>query len=451
MAISGIGSYNYQYANALNQMRWSDYTTNTTKAAEETKKKVESGSSYTGSTKSVYSSTNSFLRNYQSELTALEAAASKLSFGSSKNVFTDFEAASTNESVATVKGNWRLNGNTDITLNVMSLAQAQKNVSEAHYSQEQVEAGADMEFEITGATGKTAAISISSTNEDGTAKTYNQMYQDAVRVINANSDLGVRATVSNEEGKVSLVLTAKNTGEANGFTVKGNTGSAARIETAAVDAQNAVYDVTENGYTQTYSSSTNNITLDYGRIDAQLKSTGETQVYTGVDEDKVVSAVKDLVDRYNSVSAMLSANSDRGSGAAAHLASFKRGMADEKTLKALGISYDKDGKMHLNEDELKEALREDYAWTSETIGGQFGIAQKAASRADQALSDSVQSIVDKDLSAGQQNSEGETSATAALEKGISSSSFQYFSAFARGGAFNLSNYYAVGMLLNTLA
>lgn len=449
MAISGISSYNYQYASALNQMRWSDYTTSASKKAEETKDKVTSGSS-TSSAK-LTSGTDNFLRNYQSELTALEAAASKLSFGSTKNVFTDYEAASTNESVASVKGNWRLNGNTDITLNVMSLAQAQKNVSESHYSQEEVEVGADMELEITGATGKTASISISSTNEDGSARTYNQMYQDAVKAINANSDLGVRATVSNEEGRISLVLTAKNTGEANGFTVKGNAGAAAGIENASTNAQDAVYSVTENGYTQTYSSSTNNITLDYGRIDAQLKETGETQVYTGVDEDKVVSAVKDLVDKYNSVSSMLSANSGRGSGAASHLSSFQRGMADKKTLKALGITYDDYGKMHLDEDALKEALRKDYAWTSEAIGGQFGIAQKAASRADQALSDSVQSIVDKDLSTGQQSSESGASDAVASGKGISSSSFQYFSAFARGGAFNLSNYYAVGMLLNTLA
>ena len=176
----------------------------------------------------------------------------------------------------------------------------------------------------------------------------------------------------------------------------------------------------------------------------------KTQVYTGVDEDKVVSAVKDLVDKYNSVSSMLSANSGRGSGAATHLSSFQRGMADKKTLKALGITFDDYGKMHLDEDTLKESLRKDYAWTSEAIGGQFGIAQKAASRADQALSDSVQNIVDKDLSKGQESSDSGLGA-AASGKGISSSSFQYFSAFARGGAFNLSNYYAVGMLLNTLA
>ncbi len=453
MAISGIGSYNYQYASSLNQMRWLEYSKNSASAAEEAKKKLESGSSSssTSSVKSSYSSTESFLRDYQSELTALESAASKLIYGNSKNVFTDFKAASTNEDVATVKGNWRLNGNTDITLNVTSLAQAQKNESAAHYSQEKVEAGADMEFKITGASGMSAEISISSTNKDGSARTYNDMYQDAAKAINANSHLGVRATVSNVEGKVSLVLTAKDTGESKGFTVEGKTGAAAGIENASVAAQDAVYSVTENGYTQEYRSSTNDITLDYGRIDAKLKATGETNVYTGVDEDDVVAAVKDLVDKYNSVTSMLSANAGRGSGAASHLASFQRGMADKKTLAAIGINFDEYGKMHVDEDKLKESLENDYNWTRDMIGGQFGIAQKAATRADSALSDSVQSIVDKDLSNGQGSGSDSDSVTSAVTKGIGSSSFQYFSSFARGGAFNLSNYYAVGMLLNTLA
>lgn len=454
MAISGIGSYNYQYASSLNQMRWLEYSKSSTSAAEEALKKLESSSSSssTSSVKSSYSSTESFLRDYRSELTALESAASKLIYGNGNSVFTDYKAASTNENVATVKGNWRLNGNTDITLNVTSLAQAQKNESAAHYSQEKVEAGADMEFKITGASGKSAEISISSTNQDGSARTYNDMYQEAAKAINANSDLGVRATVSNVEGKISLVLTAKETGEAKGFTVEGKMGAADGLEKASVAAQDAVYTVTENGYTQSYRSSTNDITLDYGRIDAQLKSTGETNVYTGVDEDDVVAAVKDLVDKYNSVSSMLSANSGRGSGAASHLASFERGMADKKTLKAIGINFDEYGKMHVDEDKLKESLEKDYAWTRDVIGGQFGIAQKAATRADSALSDSVQSIVDKDLSNAQQGTGSSSdSAASAVTKGISSSSFQYFSAFARGGAFNLSNYYTVGMLLNTLA
>ena len=448
MAITGINGYsNYQYQNTLNLLRLSS-TANSSKAIEAIKKlssTSSSSSSSTSSAKKTFASTTDFLTSYQSELTALESVAAKLSSSSSKNVFTDFQAASTDEGVATVKGNWRLNGDTDITLNVQSMAQAQKNVSKSHYATETVEPGADMELKITGAKGTSVSVSVSSTNENGSAKTYNQMYQDAAKAINAQSDLGVRASVSNVDGKVSLVLTAKNTGEANGFTVTGSAGAADGIENAALAAQDAVFTVTENGYSQTYSSSTNNVSLDYGRIDAQIRGTGETKVYTGVDEDEVVSAVKNLMDRYNSVTSILEGNSGRGTGAAAHLAAFKRGMADEKTLKAIGITYGEDGRMQLDEDKLKEALEKDYEWTKETLGGQFGIAERAASRADTALSDSVQSIVNKDLSSATSESQSGSAAD------FKSSGFQYFNHFARSGAFNLSNYYAVGMLLNTMA
>lgn len=447
MAISGISSFNYQTELMLNRLRWSNSSSKSTGSTTTSSSTDKTSSS---SSTSTYSSTGAFLTSYQKELLGLESAAAKLQATNSKNVFNDYKAASTNEDVATVKGNWRLNGDTEISLNVQSLAQAQKNVSDSHYSQEKVEAGADMNLKITGSSGLAADISVSSTNKDGSAKTYNQMYQDAAKEINANSQLGVRATVENVDGKVSLVLTAKNTGEKGGFTVEGEEGAAAGIKSAALNAQDAVYSVTEKGNTQTFTSSTNKISLDYGRIDAELKSTGDSIIYTGVDEDDVVSAVKDLVDSYNSVSSMLSANSGRGTGVASHLESFKRGMADEKTLNAIGISFDKNGKMQLDEDKLKEALETDYEWTKNIISGQYGIAEKAAAKADKALSDSVQSIVDKDLSTGQ-SSDSNNSSNAFSASGINSSSFQYFASFARGGAFNLSNYYAVGMLLNTLA
>lgn len=439
MAVNGIygsNGYNpYQYQNTLNMLRLASVK-GTSGQAVSPVKRVSSVESSSGS----YTDIQKFLNSYQSELAGLEETASKLSDSSSKNVFNDYQAASSDENVAVVKGNYKLRGDTDIALDVQSVAQAQQNASSAHYSQETVEPGADMEFQVAGAHG-TASVSVSSTNDNGTAKTYNQMYQEAADAVNSRPDSGVKASVSNVNGKVSLVLTAKDTGEAKGFTVSGNTGAADGLDTALSEARDAVYTVTENGYSQTYQSDTNKVSLDYGRIDAELKGTGETNVYTGIDEDKVVSAVEDLVKSYNSVTKLLDENSSRGTGAAAHLSSFKRGMADAKTLKALGIAYDKDGDMQLDKEALKDALETDYEGTKSLIGGQFGIAEKASARADRALSDSVQRVVSNDLA----------SAAEEEQDSGSSSVFQYFSSFSRSGPYNLSNFYTVGLLLNTMA
>lgn len=441
MTVNGIYGYNsYSYQTTMNMLRLSSVKS-FSGAVSPVQRIPKLSSSAPSSAASAFTDIQDFLKSYESELTGLESAASKLMLSSRNNVFQDYQAGSTDESVATVSGSYRLNADLNMDLDVQSLAQAQKNVSGERYAMEKVQAGADMNFEIQGSSGM-AAISVSSTNANGTARTYNEMYQDAAKAINAQSDLGVKASVSNVDGKVSLVLTAKDTGERNGFTVTGDMGAAAGAEVASVQAQDAVYTVTENGYSQTQRSSSNKVSLLYGKIDAELKGTGKTNVYTGVDEDEIVSAVKDLVKQYNSVSNLLKDNADRGTGAAAHLASFNRGMADEKTLKSLGITYDKDGQLQVDEEKLKSALETDFEGIVSLIGGQYGMAEKAASRADSALSDSVQRIVNNSLGSPVQQSD---------PQGGSFSQYQYFSNFASRGAFHLSNYYTVGMLLNTMA
>ena len=438
MTVNGISGSYYQYQNTLNMLQLSSARQSSRYQA------VEPVSQVTSATYS--SSVQNFLSNYQKELTSLESVASKLMINSSKNVFNDFEVASTNSDVVDVSATYKLKGDTDISLDVQTLAQKQQNTSTAHFGAEQVAAGDDMNFDILASDGKRISVTVGSMNENGTAKTYHQMYQEAAASINAQAGRSARASVANVDGKVSLVLTSGKEGEAGGFTISGETGAAAGIENAAVQAQDAVYSVTENGVTTTYQSASNKISLDYGRIEAQLKKTGESTIYTGSDEDKVVSSVKDLMDGYNSVQSLLEGNASRGIGATAHAQAFGRGMAAEKTLNAIGISYNKDGKMELDEDKLKEALEKDFNGTKEILGGQFGIAEKVASRTDMALSDSVQRIVSNDLG---ESTKSETAVS--KNQSYDRSGYQSFYNFVKSGPYNLGNYYAVGLLLNTLA
>ncbi len=446
MSISGIsGGYGYGYSSTINNLlSLNSLKTTSSYSAVQAANKVSS----TNSNTSAYSSVTSFLKDYQSELTGLEAAAAKLQMSSSSNVFSDLEAGSTDEAVATASKTWRLQAGTDINLEVHATAQAQKNVSAAQTAVDQAEE--DMEFEIAGPKG-TQKVSISSTNANGTKKTYNQMFQEAAKAINADSKAsGVRASVEKKDGKVSLVLTGKETGEANSFTVTGKTGAAEGLENVVNNAQDALYTVTQDGQTQTFSSATNKVSVDYGRIEVELKKEGSTNIYAGVDADKITSAVQDLVDSYNSVTNLLEQNAGRGAGTAAHLSSFQRGMAHEKTLKAVGISTNKAGDLVLDKDKLLEALQKDYEGTMDILGGQFGLAENAAQKADRALSDSVQRIVSNDLG-GKTTSGGNSGNSSSGNTGVSGNQYTYFANFAASGAYNLMNYYAVGMLLNTMA
>ena len=124
-------------------------------------------------------------------------------------------------------------------------------------------------------------------------------------------------------------------------------------------------------------------------------------------------------------------------------------MAHEKTLKAVGISTNKAGDLVLDKEKLQEALQKDYEGTMDILGGQFGLAENAAQKADRALSDSVQRIVSNDL--GGKTSSGGSGSSAGGNTGITGNQYTYFANFAASGAYNLTNYYAVGMLLNTTA
>lgn len=233
MTVNGISGSYYQYQNTLNMLQLSSARQSSRYQA------VEPVSQVTSATYS--SSVQNFLSNYQKELTSLESVASKLMINSSKNVFNDFEVASTNSDVVDVSATYKLKGDTDISLDVQTLAQKQQNTSTAHFGAEQVAAGDDMNFDILASDGKRISVTVGSMNENGTAKTYHQMYQEAAASINAQSGRSARASVANVDGKVSLVLTSGKEGEAGGFTISGETGAAAGIENAAVQAQDAVY------------------------------------------------------------------------------------------------------------------------------------------------------------------------------------------------------------------
>lgn len=223
----------------------------------------------------------------------------------------------------------------------------------------------------------------------------------------------------------------------------------------------------------------------------------------------VVSAVKDFADQYNYTTSYLKKNTGHGSGVSAQLENLQRGLPTEKALKTLGMSLDKNGNLQVDETKLKEALvngagayadekgemhngitfdksgkmeidsngslkvdengklslvptgnrtpqEEKAALTSgsdfvkETIGGQYGIADRIGRKATSTLDSAVTSILGSDAPEAESIKEATQSTTAtygsAKKQSQMSDSFLQFASFAKSGAFNLSNYYAVSML-----
>ncbi|MCI8659384.1 MAG: flagellar filament capping protein FliD [Lachnospiraceae bacterium] len=385
-----------------------------------------------------YADTLKFVQNYGKGMTDIKISASRLQSGNSSGVFSGLDIQSSNPSAVSVDKTFRPRKGTEINVQVQSLAQSQQNQSLALDASGEVADNASMDFEVTSARGRSVRVNVSATTADGAKKTNEQMLQEAADQINS-SRTGIQASVAKEDGKVSLVLSSEKTGESNRFAVQGKMGAAEGTQNVAVEGQNAQYTVTQNGSTVSRSSESNKISLDYGRVEATLTGTGSAQVKAGVDSDQVVSAVKDLVSSYNEATDFLKANSSRGQGTKAQYDSFSRDIANERTLKAVGISYDKSGKLQVDEKALKKALSDDFEGTKEILGGQFGLADRITQRVDSAMSVSSGKLVDQDISAGMDRNQESTF-----------SSFRYLSNFSGTGPYSLGNYYTVGLLLNTL-
>lgn len=178
--------------------------------------------------------------------------------------------------------------------------------------------------------------------------------------------------------------------------------------------------------------------------------------------DDIVAAVKDFANKYNDTVSYMSANASRGSGVANQLEAFKRMIPTEQGLKTLGMKMDTNGKLQVDEDKLKDALGEIYDHVKETIGGQYGIADRVGSRATYVLDSPVDKIVDGNTTTsasssaadsankGSSSTSSASGSTGTAKASSMSDSFMQFANFAKGGAFNLTNYYAVSML-NILA
>ena len=215
----------------------------------------------------------------------------------------------------------------------------------------------------------------------------------------------------------------------------------------------------------------------------------------------VVSAVKDFADKYNYTVSYLKKNTEHGSGVSNQLENLQRGLPNEKALKTMGMSLDKNGNLQVDEKKLKEALVNGvgaYAdengelkngitfdksgnmqidsngslkaddngnltytgdkeslmnssnFVKETIGGQYGMADRIGGKATATLDSSVDKILGSDSPEAEAIKEASSSTAStygsAKKASTMSDSFLQFASFARSGAYNLTNYYSVSML-----
>ncbi|OON87148.1 hypothetical protein BXO88_04560 [Oribacterium sp. C9] len=222
------------------------------------------------------------------------------------------------------------------------------------------------------------------------------------------------------------------------------------VQNLATDKSPARYSITENGRTTQYTSESNTIKLGNADATMTLKGTGTTNIYTGVDEDNIVSAMKDMVKAYNNTMETLSVGKDLGSGVQKQLSRMSGNIANGAVLSMVGLSYDKNGDLKLDEARLRSALEKDYDTTRELIGGQYGIATTLGERARTTLSESVTSIVG--VSPAASTTTSSLSGLSGLLSGddLGKNYFNLMYDFSKNMPYSYTNFYSVGSLLNLL-
>ncbi len=427
MRISGLNSYGmgaYVGQAAMNNARLIQALSNNPKYVEAVSPTMPSGGSLKDSL--------DFVKEYTSGMSSLMKAASELKSTNSSGAMREFDVTSSDTSVADVSKRLPVRTAGEIQISVDQIAQAQSNVSDTVSAS--ASAVSDMNFTVSGSAGS-VNVQVSAVADNGASRTNAQMLREAASQIN-DSAVGVRATVVEEDGNVSLKLDSMNTGSAYGFQVSGDLGSAAGVDEVQTAGSNARYSVTENGVTRDYTSSRNDITVNSGRIGVTLKDAGEVTIRSDVDPERVTAALSDLVKSYNSALEILNDNYGRGSGVDRQLRNLVRGLGPEQSLEKLGITVNDDATLNFDPDVLAESIEKEPSLVKELISGAGGIADTAFNKAVGGMNMNSSSLINSDIKELQEQS--------------MNNSYLAMTMFMGGNAYMNNNYYATGLMMNYL-
>lgn len=351
------------------------------------------------------------------KLSALQTAADTLQFPSrlaaTKATSSDTSIVTTTSAFGAAAGTYGIE--------VTQLASAQKSFTQ-EYSAGTTFAPGSLSFTVAGS--PAASIDL---NEPGkTSYTLDEVRDK----INA-AKIGVTATVVNtSSGGQRMILTSDNSGAANGFSL--TSGLTASGGQANLDGAN--FDTTTVGLARATAqdglikidgievSSTTNVFTNVAGLSITANKVSAPGVSTSLkietDNDKVVSAVKALVDAYNGIASTIKSNSAynsatktaqplNGDFAARTISSGLSGTlttvptelssATYTTLSQLGVSLTQTGQLTLDETKLRQALSKapsDVLTTLQAYGKAFSNSAGGMLNNDGVLTKRVTSLND---------------------------------------------------------
>ena len=322
-------------------------------------------------------------QNFNTRLSALSDKVNQLLYGSTtapftkpgsfseklaKSIFTQGIATSSNEDVLTATAeSTTAGGSYSIIIN--NLAKTQSTAS-AGFANPDTEIGIGT-FTIT-PEGAAEPITITITEENSTLRGLKEAIGAATDKINA--------AIINDGSQYRLMLTSKETGTANAFTIDDSNlsgGQALGFNTTqmAADAQLTVNGINIVSGSNTVKGAIEGITLNLKKV-----SDAPVSLEAVVNSDSITSAINEMISAYNAANTYINSqftyNADKNAAGVlagdATLRSIQSKLQSQMTqgisnplssyrsMGQLGISFNRDGSLSLDEEKLRQALSKDF-------------------------------------------------------------------------------------------
>lgn len=434
MAVGRVGSSMSSYMNytsAINQLRLQQALQN----YHSNRQAVSPVQRVNGSYKD---SSLNFLKDYNSTMTDLMQSANTLRSSNASGAANALTVGSSDTSVVTAEERFGGQSVGELSLDVVQTAKAQMNQSNEVDASARGTEGMEFNIRSESASGGVsyASVRVDARKTDGGLRTNQEMLEEAASQIN-RAKSGVEADVVVKDGKASLRITGTAAGERNTFQVSGNMGIAQGAQDTAQAAQNARYTVTQNGSSRNYVSSSNEISLDMGRVKATLKNEGKAVISAQADPNKIVSGVEELVKSYNKAVEFLGRNTDKGPEVTNQLRNLVRGLGSQQSLEKAGITANKDGTLSFDKEKLTANMKKEPELVRDIISGRNGIAEAAFGKGSAGLRTNSARLVQDNMRQ--------------TEKNLLTDSYNFMNTFSKSGAYNMSNYMALGLMMDYMA
>lgn len=316
-----------------------------------------------------------FYTDFSDKFSDLKDSSSKLKLYTTNSAFNPIGYESENQDVVSVKNSGYYKGS-DISINVEQIATSQTTESNSVKSN-------DTDLIKNG----NLSIDVGNKNYNFNLDlTKSKNNNDAINTISSEinkANIGLKASVVEKDGRSTLEISSKDTGEKSSFKARFDGDLSKNINLSTTkEAQNAKYTVDNTKYT----SETNKVNIKNDLIKLNLNGIGNTTISNSkFDNSKVVEAVKQFAKDYNSVVDFLKDNSKKSTEIDNLAYSFSTSRFMESSLSSIGINVDSAGKLSVNEDTLKSSISNNINKVKDVLSKSSGLADNTYKKVNEAM------------------------------------------------------------------